>query len=88
MTVWCSTCQCKCYTFAINSAGRESVKDLLKFLKQQNKTEEFDGIRIGLASPDMIRSWSFGEVKKPETINYRTLSLNVTVCSVHVFLVQ
>jgi len=48
------------------------VKDLLKFLKQQNKTEEFDNIRIGLSSPDMIRSWSFGEVKKPETINYRT----------------
>ncbi|NVK54071.1 MAG: DNA-directed RNA polymerase subunit beta' [Alteromonadaceae bacterium] len=48
------------------------MKDLLKFLKQQNKTEEFDNIRIGLSSPDMIRSWSFGEVKKPETINYRT----------------
>jgi len=48
------------------------VKDLLKFLKQQNQTEDFDGIRIGLASPDLVRSWSFGEVKKPETINYRT----------------
>ncbi|GLS84842.1 DNA-directed RNA polymerase subunit beta' [Paraferrimonas haliotis] len=48
------------------------MKDLLKFLKQQNKTEEFEGIKIGLASPDLIRSWSFGEVKKPETINYRT----------------
>ena len=48
------------------------MKDLLKFLKQQNQTEEFDGIRIGLASPDLIRSWSYGEVKKPETINYRT----------------
>ncbi|OKY25246.1 MULTISPECIES: DNA-directed RNA polymerase subunit beta' [Thalassotalea] len=48
------------------------MKDLLKFLKQQNQTEEFDGIRIGLASSDMIRSWSYGEVKKPETINYRT----------------
>jgi DNA-directed RNA polymerase subunit beta' len=48
------------------------VKDLLKFLKPLNQTEEFDAIRIGLASPDMIRSWSFGEVKKPETINYRT----------------
>jgi DNA-directed RNA polymerase subunit beta' len=48
------------------------VKDLLKFLKQQNQTEDFDGIRIGLSSPDQIRSWSFGEVKKPETINYRT----------------
>ncbi|MEM0910436.1 MAG: DNA-directed RNA polymerase subunit beta', partial [Pseudomonadota bacterium] len=48
------------------------MKDLLKFIKQQNKTEEFDNIKIGLASPDMVRSWSFGEVKKPETINYRT----------------
>jgi len=48
------------------------VKDLLKILKQQGQDEEFDAIRIGLASPDMIRSWSFGEVKKPETINYRT----------------
>ena len=48
------------------------MKDLLKFLKQQNQTEEFDSIRIGLASPDLVRSWSFGEVKKPETINYRT----------------
>ncbi len=48
------------------------MKDLLKFLKQQSKTEEFNGIKIGLASPDLIRSWSFGEVKKPETINYRT----------------
>ena len=33
----------------------------------------FDAIKIGIASPDMIRSWSYGEVKKPETINYRTL---------------
>ena len=48
------------------------MKDLLNFLKQQNQAEEFDAIRIGLASPDMIRSWSYGEVKKPETINYRT----------------
>ncbi|MGP1947521.1 MAG: DNA-directed RNA polymerase subunit beta' [Arsenophonus sp. NC-PG7-MAG3] len=48
------------------------MKDLLKFLKAQSKTEEFDAIKITLASPDMIRSWSFGEVKKPETINYRT----------------
>ena len=49
------------------------MKDLVKFLKAQSKTsEDFDVIKIGLASPDMIRSWSFGEVKKPETINYRT----------------
>ena len=48
------------------------MKDLLNLLKQQNQMEGFDAIRIGLASPDKIRSWSFGEVKKPETINYRT----------------
>ncbi|MEJ2308677.1 MAG: DNA-directed RNA polymerase subunit beta' [Gammaproteobacteria bacterium] len=47
------------------------MKDLLNILKQ-DQVEEFDSIRIGLASPDMIRSWSYGEVKKPETINYRT----------------
>ena len=44
----------------------------MNFLKRQNRAEDFDGIRIGLASPDVIRSWSYGEVKKPETINYRT----------------
>ena len=48
------------------------MKDLLKLFKTQNSVEEFDAIRIGLASPELIRSWSFGEVKKPETINYRT----------------
>jgi len=48
------------------------LKDLLNMLKAQGQAEEFDSLRIGLASPEMIRSWSFGEVKKPETINYRT----------------
>ncbi|WPL16721.1 DNA-directed RNA polymerase subunit beta' [Thiorhodovibrio winogradskyi] len=48
------------------------MKDLLRVIKQQGQALEFDAIKIGLASPDMIRSWSFGEVKKPETINYRT----------------
>ena len=48
------------------------MKDLLKLFKQQVPVEHFDSIRIALASPDMIKSWSFGEVKKPETINYRT----------------
>ena len=48
------------------------MRDLLKLFKQQQTVEEFDAIRIALASPEMIRSWSFGEVKKPETINYRT----------------
>ena len=48
------------------------MKDLISFLKRQNQVEDFDNIRISLASPEMIRSWSYGEVKKPETINYRT----------------
>jgi len=48
------------------------VKDLLTILKQENKEQDFDAIKVGLASPEKIRSWSFGEVKKPETINYRT----------------
>ena len=48
------------------------MRDLLNILKSQGQTDEFDAIRIGLASPEMVRSWSYGEVKKPETINYRT----------------
>ncbi|RRQ22471.1 DNA-directed RNA polymerase subunit beta' [Thiohalobacter thiocyanaticus] len=48
------------------------MKDLLNLVKPQGHLDDFDAIRIGLASPDMIRSWSYGEVKKPETINYRT----------------
>lgn len=48
------------------------MRDLLSLVKQQSQLEEFDAIHISLASPDMVRSWSYGEVKKPETINYRT----------------
>ncbi|HEX4049856.1 MAG TPA: DNA-directed RNA polymerase subunit beta' [Steroidobacteraceae bacterium] len=48
------------------------MKDLLKLFKQQAPVENFDSIKIGLASPEMIRAWSYGEVRKPETINYRT----------------
>ena len=48
------------------------MKALLDLFKQVTQEEEFDAIRIGLASPEKIRSWSYGEVKKPETINYRT----------------
>jgi DNA-directed RNA polymerase subunit beta' len=55
-----------------SNRGGTALKDLLNLLKTQGGGEEFDAIRIGLASPEMIRSWSFGEVKKPETINYRT----------------
>ena len=48
------------------------MKALLDLFKQTHGDEQFDAIKIGLASPEKIRSWSFGEVRKPETINYRT----------------
>jgi len=48
------------------------MSDLLGLIKHQGYSDEFDAIKIGLASPELIRSWSYGEVKKPETINYRT----------------
>ncbi len=48
------------------------MKALLDLFRQVTQKEEFDAIKIGLASPEKIRSWSYGEVKKPETINYRT----------------
>ena len=48
------------------------MKALLDLFKQVQQDDNFDAIKIGLASPEKIRSWSFGEVKKPETINYRT----------------
>lgn len=48
------------------------MKALIDLFKQVTQDEEFDAIKTGLASPEKIRSWSFGEVKKPETINYRT----------------
>ena len=44
----------------------------MKLFRQHAPVEHFDSIKIGLASPEMIRAWSYGEVKKPETINYRT----------------
>lgn len=48
------------------------MRDLFNLYKRQSQTRDFDSIRIGLAPPELIKSWSFGEVKKPETINYRT----------------
>ena len=48
------------------------MKALLDLFKQVQQEQQFDAIKIGLASAEKIRSWSFGEVKKPETINYRT----------------
>ena len=48
------------------------MKDLLNFFDKPKDPLSFDAVRVSLASPEMIRAWSFGEVKKPETINYRT----------------
>ena len=48
------------------------MNELTKFFGQVENTQQFDHIRISIASPERIRSWSFGEIKKPETINYRT----------------
>ena len=48
------------------------MKDLLKLFNPQKEIQDFDAIKASLAQPELIRSWSFGEVKKPETINYRT----------------
>ena len=57
--------------FGREHGGRE-VRDLVNLYKQQLGGDGFEAIRIGLAPPEKIRSWSYGEVKKPETINYRT----------------
>ena len=48
------------------------MKDLTNLFKNNNPTVNFDQIKISVSSPEQIRSWSFGEIKKPETINYRT----------------
>ena len=48
------------------------MKDFFNLMKAPEEFEDFDAIKISLASPETIRSWSYGEVKKPETINYRT----------------
>jgi len=57
------------------------MKDLLKLFKQQVPVENFDSIKIGLASPDMIRSWSYGEVKKRKPSTTAPSSRNATACS-------
>ena len=62
------------------------MKALLDLFKQATHEEEFDAIKIGLASPEKIRSWSYGEVKKPETINYTPSSRSAMVCSARRFL--
>jgi DNA-directed RNA polymerase subunit beta' len=69
------------------------LKDLLDIMRKKTDSDghanqEFDRIRIGLASPEMIKSWSHGEVKKPETINYRTFKPERDGFSVPKFLDQ
>ena len=63
-------------------------KEVLNLFNQPKSGQTFDHIRIGIASPEKILSWSFGEIKKPETINYRTFNLRETVFFVQEFLVQ
>ena len=58
------------------------MKDLFSLINKPDTSHDFDNIRIGIASPDKIRSWSFGEVKKPETINTGRLSQSAMVCFV------
>ena len=48
------------------------MNELMKIFGQTSAAQRFDKLRISIASPERIRSWSFGEIKKPETINYRT----------------
>ena len=55
-----------------NKYGECIMKDLTNLFKNNNQTLNFDQIKISVSSPEQIRSWSFGEIKKPETINYRT----------------
>jgi hypothetical protein len=52
--------------------GTEGHESITRSVQAVTPEEHFDAIKIGLASPEKIRSWSYGEVKKPETINYRT----------------
>jgi DNA-directed RNA polymerase subunit beta' len=61
----------------VSTTHGEKIERLARYHAQKTDSDghapvEFDRIRIGLASPEMIKSWSHGEVKKPETINYRT----------------
>ena len=63
-------------------------REISKLFKSEPIEHRFNKIKITLASPEKIKSWSFGEIKKPETINYRTFRPEKTVYSVQEFLVQ
>src|SRR3989338_8405227 len=61
-----------CSALIVNILGGCQLENFRELFEKTKDPLYFDGIRIKLASPDKILSWSFGEVKKPETINYRT----------------
>ena len=63
------------------------MNDLMNPFGQSQGPQSFDKIRISIAAPERIRSWSFGEIKKPETINYRTFKPEKTACFAPVSLV-
>ena len=63
---------CRRHTLTVGRAEERKMNELMYFFGQPSGTLKFDQIRISIASPDQIRAWSYGEVKKPETINYRT----------------
>ncbi len=56
-------------------------QEVMNLFNAQAPVQTFDQIKISIASPEKILSWSYGEIKKPETINYRTFKPSVTVCS-------
>ena len=64
------------------------MNELMNIFGQVSTAQSFDQIQISIASPERIRSWSYGEIKKPETINTARSSLNGTACSVRGFSVR
>src|SRR3546814_2799857 len=60
------------YPTLCRSVRSDAMNELMRFFGQTPSPQSFDKIRISIASPERIRSWSYGEIKKPETINYRT----------------
>ena len=66
---------------------KKELKDLFKN-SGISESQNFNSIKISLASPEKIKSWTYGEIKKPETINYRTFRPEKMVCSAPEFLDQ
>ena len=60
------------YLLVLNNLKRYMTENIYAIFQKPKNPTDFEAIRIRLASPEKIREWSYGEVKKPETINYRT----------------